>query len=241
MIKKWCLAGFGAAVCSLAVAGDPAPAFAVTCAISDAIVNSIQSTLAIVVKKDNGGLFSPNRMWSAVVDRSGKVCSVISSDPDAWPNSRAIALAKANTANGLSNNKLAVSTANWYSAAQPGGSLYGLNNSNPFNPSFLTPPLTPATPDPALGQYVGGMITFGGGVALYQGGQVIGGLGVSGDTSCADHVIAYRMRRKAGLGTIPSGVGFNKTDNIDYLAEDEAPNGFKHPHCLSTDIDPNKI
>jgi uncharacterized protein GlcG (DUF336 family) len=103
-------------------------------------------------------------MWSAVIDRSGKVCSVIRSDPDAWPNSRAIALAKANTANGLSNNMLAVSTANWYSAAQPGGSLSGLNNSNPFNPAFLTP----ATPDPALGQYVGGMITFGGGVALYN-------------------------------------------------------------------------
>jgi uncharacterized protein GlcG (DUF336 family) len=31
-------------------------------------------------------------------------------------------------------------------------------------------------------------VTFGGGVALYQGGKVIGGLGVSGDSSCADHV-----------------------------------------------------
>jgi uncharacterized protein GlcG (DUF336 family) len=182
------------------------------------------------VALDNGGLFHPNRMWSAVVDRSGKVCSGISSDPDAWPNSRAIALAKANTANGLSNNLLAVSTANWYSAVQPGGSgqpggpLFGLNNSNPFNPAFLTP----ATPDPALGQYVGGMITFGGGVALYNSvGKIIGGLGVSGDTSCADHVIAYRMRRLSGAAKIPSGVGFNKTDNIDYLAEGEAPNGFK--------------
>jgi uncharacterized protein GlcG (DUF336 family) len=244
MLKKWCLAAFGAAICWLVVAWGPVPAFAATCAIPSGTIDHIQSKLAIVVALDNGGLFHPNRMWSAVVDRSGKVCSVISSDPDAWPNSRAIALAKANTANGLSNNLLAVSTANWYSAVQPGGSgqpggpLFGLNNSNPFNPAFLTP----AAPDPALGQYVGGMITFGGGVALYNSvGKIIGGLGVSGDTSCADHVIAYRMRRLSGAAKIPSGVGFNKTDNIDYLAEGEAPNGFKHPHCLPTDIAPNKI
>ena len=239
MIKRYVSAAFGAAVCSLAVAWGPAPAFAVPiCTIDSTTVKNIQDKLAIVVALDNGGLFRPNRMWSAVVDRSDKVCSVISSDPDAWPNSRAIALAKANTANGLSNNKLAVSTANWYSAAQPGGSLFGLNNSNPFNPAFLNP----ATPDAALGQYVGGMITFGGGVALYDsGGHIIGGLGVSGDTSCADHVIAYRMRRKAGLAKIPGGVSPGGTDNIDYLAEDEAPNGFKHPHCLPTDIAPNKI
>jgi uncharacterized protein GlcG (DUF336 family) len=239
MINKWFLAAFGAALCSLALAWDPAPAFANTCKIGSETINKIQSKLLKVVTlpDQNGGLFTPNRMWLAVVDRTGKVCFVFSSDPDAWPNSRAIALAKANTANGLSNNQLAVSTANWYSAAQPGGSLSGLNNSNPFNPDFLTP----ATPDPALGQYVGGMITFGGGVALYDKGEIIGGLGVSGDTSCADHVIAYRTRRMAGLGKVPKGVGFNGTDNIDYLAKGEAPNGFKHPHCLTTDIDPGKI
>jgi len=211
MIKKLFFAAFSVAVCSLAVAWDPAPAFADTCAIPVGIVNNIQSKLAIVVTTmNNGGLFSPNRMWSAVVDRTGKVCSVISSDPDAWPNSRAIALAKANTANGLSNNLLAVSTANWYSAAQQGGSLSGLDNSNPFNPNFLIP----ATPDPALGNYAGGMITFGGGVALYDSSKIIiGGLGVSGDTSCADHAIAYRMRHLASLDHIPGGpVG--GTDNI---------------------------
>ena len=45
----------------------------------------------------------------------------------------------------------------------------------------------------------GGIITFGGGVALYKSGKVIGGLGVSGDTSCADHAIAYTMRKLAGV------------------------------------------
>jgi hypothetical protein len=31
------------------------------------------------------------------------------------------------------------------------------------------------------------VITFGGGLAFYDGKSVVGGLGVSGDTSCADH------------------------------------------------------
>ena len=77
----------------------------------------------------------------------------------------------------------------------------------------------------------GGVITFGGGVALYVNGQVIGGLGVSGDTACADHVIAYRMRALAGLDTVPGGVAPNGTDDIIFLAAGEAPNGFKHPKC----------
>ena len=81
-----------------------------------------------------------------------------------------------------------------------------------------------------MGRADGGIITFGGGVALYQGGKVIGGLGLSGDSAGADHVIAYRMRKAAGLDGIPKGVGSNGTDNIDYLSSGEAPKGFKHPH-----------
>ena len=126
-------------------------------------------------------------MWSAIVDRQGVLCSVINSNNDPWPGSRDIAIAKATTANGFSNSALALSTANLYGPTQPGGSLYGLNNSNPFNPWF-NPQNT------GIGFVPGGIITFGGGVALYQSGKVIGGLGVSGDTSCADHAIAYRMR-----------------------------------------------
>jgi Haem-degrading len=41
--------------------------------------------------------------------------------------------------------------------------------------------------DPFVGKSLGGVITFGGGLALYDGKSVVGGLGVSGDTSCADH------------------------------------------------------
>lgn len=85
----------------------------------------------------------------------------------------------------------------------------------------------------------GGIITFGGGLALYgPTGAVIGGLGVSGDTSCADHAIAYRMRHAAGFDAIPSGVGPGNTDNIIYAPAGQAPTGFQQPHCGASDITP---
>ncbi len=203
------------------------------CAVPAHIVAGLQSQLAKVVKMQNGGIFEPNMMWSAVVDRQGRLCSVEKTG-DAWPGSRAIAIAKASTANDFSNEKLALSTANLFSATQPGGSLYGLNNSNPFNPNFLAA-------NAGIGGTPGGIITFGGGVPLYMNGKVIGGLGVSGDSACTDHTIAYRMRREAGLDKIPGGVGYDKTDNIDYPAQGQAPAGFQHPHCFPTDVPPGKI
>ena len=205
------------------------------CSISATVVNNLQNQLATVIQSGNGGLFTPNHMWSAVVDRQGVLCSVIRSDPDACPGSRSIAIAKASTANDFSNHIVALSTANLYSFTQPAnsfantttpaGSLYGLNNSNPFNPGFQ-PQGT------AIGSVPGGIITFGGGVPLYSNKQVIGGLGVSGDTACADHAIAYRMRAAAHLDGTPS------PDNIQYLNIGELPHDFLHPHCISSDITP---
>jgi uncharacterized protein GlcG (DUF336 family) len=208
------------------------------CSLPQAVVNTVLGQLSSVVNLNNGGLFTPNRMWAAVVDRKGVLCGVSSSDPDAWPGSRAIAIAKAFTANAFSNSKLALSTANLYGPTQPGGSLYGLNNSNPFNSLF-------DAQDTGVGFVAGGIITFGGGVALYNNGQVIGGLGVSGDTSCADHAIAFRMRAQAHFNVTPS------SDNISYYkgagpggvitSPDQVdPSQFKQPHCLgaSTDVTP---
>lgn len=218
----------GAAAGTIAGAG--------ACDLPANVVNALQGTLATVVQAQdgNGGLFRPNRMWSAVVDRAGRLCSVTVTG-DAWPGSRAIAIAKASTANGFSNSALALSTANLYGPTQPNGSLYGLNNSNPFNPVFDAQNF-------GVGFVPGGIITFGGGVALYANGQVIGGLGVSGDTSCADHAIAYRMRKLAGLNGIPAGVGPNNTDNIIYAAGPTVnPANFEQPHCTATDLAPQQI
>ena len=70
-----------------------------------------------------------NNEWAALVNRDGAVCAVAFSGgkpDDQWPGSRAIAAEKANTANALSLNGFALSTANLYAGAQPGGSLFGL-------------------------------------------------------------------------------------------------------------------
>jgi uncharacterized protein GlcG (DUF336 family) len=176
-----------------------------------------------------GGLFGGARMWAAVVNRDGELCAYATSTADpsqVWPGSQAIAKAKANTANAFSLDVLALSTARLYTFVQPGHSLFSLNWSNPFDPSFL------AAPDGHGGgekHLAGGLITFGGGVALYANGRVIGGLGISGDTSCTDHEIAKRVRTLAGLNP-PGGAA---VDDIVYPNVD-GPSPFGHPLCPNT-------
>ncbi len=166
-------------------------------------------------------------MWGAVVDRNGDLCAFATSTTDptqTWPGSQAIAKAKAYTANAFSNDSLALSTALLYTFAQPGHSLFGLNNSNPFNPDLLAPT---GGQGGGKNQIAGGIITFGGGVPLYNSsGQIIGGLGVSGDTACADHEITKRVRDLAHLN--PSGNPL--ADDIVYTA----PSVFLHPKCPNT-------
>ncbi len=169
---------------------------------------------------------------SAVVNRDGELCAFITSTTDptqAWPGSQAIAKAKAYTANAFSLDVLALSTARLYTVVQPGHSLFGLNNSNLFQSKFLAPPTGGGGGN---GQIAGGIITFGGGVPLYSGGQIIGGLGVSGDTACADHEIAKRVRDLAGLNP-PGGA---LVDDIVYVPPDDvATLGlFAHPLCVNT-------
>src|SRR6516225_4254527 len=83
---------------------------------------------------NNGGLNFD--MWGTIVDRDGVVCAVAFTGADRgsqWPGSRVISAQKANTANAFSLPKFALSTANLYTAVQPGGTLYGLQHSNPVN------------------------------------------------------------------------------------------------------------
>src|SRR6476469_2770682 len=133
---------------------------------------------------DAGGLFHGERMWGAVVNRDGELCTYAASTPDpsqVWPGSQAIAKAKAYTANAFSLDDLALSTARLYTFTQPGHSLWSLGQSNLFEPKFLAPP---SGQGGGKEQITGGLIFFGGGVPLYNNGKIIGGLGISGETSC---------------------------------------------------------
>lgn len=203
-------------------------------------------------------------MWATIVDRDGNVCAVAYSGTNRgaqWPGSRVISAQKANTANAFSldggsnsngsgkPNGLALSTANLYSAVNPGGSLYGLQHSNPVDTgvAYKGPSSNYGSAnDPMVGNKIGGVNVFGGGLALYGPGRVIvGGVGVSGDTSCADHNIGWRVRKNLGLDHL-QGVGgvSGDGDRPDNIVFDITPNaaggtgasagGFGHPTCLNT-------
>jgi uncharacterized protein GlcG (DUF336 family) len=175
-----------------------------------------------------GGLFQGERMWAAVVNRSGEVCAYTTSTSDptqVWPGSQAIAKAKAYTANAFSLDDFALSTARLYTFTQPGHSLWSLGQSNLFDSSRLIAPGGRGDSN----QIVGGLIFFGGGVPLYRDGKIIGGLGISGDTSCTDHEIAKRVRNLANLNP----QGGPTADDITYSAADGA-SVFTHPLCPNT-------
>jgi uncharacterized protein GlcG (DUF336 family) len=189
----------------------------------------------------NGGF--ENNEWAALVGRDGKVCAVAFSGQgpdDQWPGSRAIAAEKANTANALSLKAFALSTANLYAGVQPGGSLYGLAASNPANLTVLyagDAAKFGSAADPLVGRQLGGVITFGGGLALYDSDGIVGGLGASGDSSCADHNIAWRLRQALGLDKVPAGVGRDHNDEIIYdVGPDKtSPSGYGHPKCAGSE------
>jgi uncharacterized protein GlcG (DUF336 family) len=197
---------------------------------------ALQLALSNAQKEANGG-FSFN-MWGTVVNRDGIVCAVAFTGSDRgaqWPGSRAISAQKANTANAFSLPSLALSTANLYTAVQPGGSLFGLQESNPVDTAaaYKGPSKNYGqTNDPLVGHKIGGVNVFGGGLALYDASKnLVGAIGVSGDSSCADHNIAWRTRHALSLDFIPGGVGPGGTDGIDY----NKTSIWAHPVCAGTE------
>jgi hypothetical protein len=85
-----------------------------------------------------------------------------------------------------------------------------------------------------VGKMPGGIIAFGGGLALYdEKGNIVGGLGVSGDTPCADHNVAWRVRHALGLDKVPAGPNHQKNDAIvyDIGPDGKSASGFGHPLC----------
>ena len=209
---------------------------------------ALKAALTAARMQSNGG-FNLD-MWGTIVNRDGIVCAVAFTGADRgsqWPGSRVISAQKANTANAFSLPALALSTANIYSAVQPGGSLYGLQHSNPVDTdvayggdaqNFGQPN------DPMVGKRIGGVNVFGGGLALYNSaGVLIGAVGVSGDSSCADHNISWRTRHNLQLDYVPAGVSGDATrpDNIVYDITNPAgfpigvsAGGWGHPVCSAS-------
>lgn len=201
--------------------------------LQDALKKSVKASGG----PSNGGL--DLNMWASVVDRDGTVCAVTFTGKDRgeqWLGSRVISAQKANTANAFSLPGLALSTANLYSAVQPGGSLFGLQASNPVDTTVAYGGdfnKAGTKRDPMVGKKIGGVNVFGGGLALYNPkGEIVGAVGVSGDTSCADHNVAWRVRSALGFDKVPAGVSADKNDGIIYdISGNTSKGGFGHPTC----------
>jgi uncharacterized protein GlcG (DUF336 family) len=204
---------------------------------------ALRKALTNARQKDNGGLNLD--MWATVVDRSGVVCAVAytGATPDAqWPASRVISAQKANTANGFSLPGLSIASANLFYGTQPSGFLFGLQESNPVDTAVAyagSGSEFGSSKDPMLGKRIGGINVFGGGLALYDAkGKIVGGLGVSGDTSCADHNIAWNTRHNLGLDFVPAGVAPTKNDQIIYdITAGLSSSGYGHPTCSGKEDD----
>ncbi len=205
----------------------------------------LTESLQEIVNESNGG-FGLN-MWATVVDRDGIVQTVTFTGDnrgDQWPGSRVISAQKASTANAFSLPELALSTSNLFTAVQPGGSLFGLQESNPVNTdvayggdSYEYGTIN----DFMVGQKIGGVNVFGGGLPLYDSeGVLIGAIGVSGDSSCADHIISWKLRDALGLDYIPGGISPTGDDNIVFdIAPDsnghkKSTSGWGHPLCAES-------
>jgi uncharacterized protein GlcG (DUF336 family) len=222
-----------------------------------ALQGALTAALKSVAPGGNGGL--GNHMWGTIVDQDGVVCAVTFTGDDRnsqWPGSRVISAQKANTAAsfnlpaGLGGTVDALSTANLWTQAQPGGSLFGLQFSNPVDTKTAykgEPKNYGTSKDPMVGKRIGGVNVFGGGLGLYDtDGNKVGAIGVSGDTSCADHNIAWKTRNALGLDNLVTGgvSGLSAAplqDNIifdldegtpdHHHAADNSTSGFGHPKC----------
>ena len=202
----------------------------------------LREALIKVVKEGNGG-FGLN-MWATIVDRDGVVQTVVFSGDnraDQWPGSRVISAQKANTANAFSLPGLALSTANLFTATQPGQSLFGLAFSNPVDTSvaYKGPSQRYGQKnDPMVGRKIGGVNVFGGGLALYSpDGKLLGAIGVSGDSSCADHNIAWKVRHTLNLDNVPNGIHpSDGNDNIVYdIVDGVSKSGWGHAVCAGSE------
>jgi hypothetical protein len=138
----------------------------------------------------------------------------------------------------------------------PGGQLFGtsLNSIDSILLNGTNSSLWGTTSDPMIGKIVGGYLPVAGGLPLYNSNKKkVGAIGVSGDTYCTSHVVAWKVRQQLAGGAfsvanVPGGVA-NKYSN-DALIQDinpsaapgslaYSPSGFGFVKCLNNPTNAN--
>ena len=94
-----------------------------------------------------------------------------------WLGSFKISRGKAFSSLAFSSNQNRITTGDLHAASQPDQSLWGIAHTNTEN----------------------GIVTFPGGIPIYKNGKLVAGLGVSGDSSSIDHIIATTAMRNLGV------------------------------------------
>ncbi len=133
------------------------------------------------IRKEASGVAASAKMHFAVILRGEESGTLVHSMQDAWDGSKDIAKKKAHTAMAFSSDENALTSRTIGILSQPGAPLWQIGNSNPG----------------------GGVIEFPGGIPLYKGGRLVGGVGVSGDVVDVDEAVA-----------VASAVGFEPNVTI---------------------------
>ncbi len=203
---------------SVMALGSISTAFAaagLTNAQAEAIFAACQNAAAAEISPIRGG-GKHTIMWCAVLNREG-ITKLIKAtdtgespkkdmDTDAWRASIEIAIAKAFTAVSVSSNDAAltsrqVGNASFLPPDNP-GTLWGIGNTNLYRPLTGNKNLNPDDP---TGKKHHGIVTFPGGVPVYdcESNKLVGGVGVSGDTVDADENVAEGAVTGAGFCLTP--------------------------------------
>jgi len=195
-------------------------------------------------------------VWAALVDTTGTVCAVVSSEEgDLSVNSelahRILAVQKANTSNAFSNSRTTTASGQLYTQSLPGGTLYGVMLNSPIDAHTGPVSRFGTARDPIIGKRIGGYSPLAGGLGLYNSARrKVGAIGVSGQSRCTDHLIAWKVRNKLANGAfvntnIPLGFSPTGTDALvlDVIPDPtgsggpgRSPSGLGHPSSFCPNL-----
>lgn len=133
------------------------------------VITSAQALRAISVAASKASNISVAENI-AIVDPAGDLVALLRQD-NAFPATTEVAIKKAKTVAGFNG---VFTTAGLYNVTQPGGALYGIDDTN------------------------GGLIVFGGGLPIYIDGRFVGAIGVSGGTADQDVEVATAGAKAIG-------------------------------------------